>query len=327
MVYRITCLLILTLFFCAACKKEIPQVTAAPGPAYLYATSDNGLILREGPSATAKALKTLPMGAQLVFLEDGPTATIAGRTAPWKKVSHEGQTGFAFGGFLSPEQPALAGLAAELIKDEWGPEDFGAGYYIEFKADGTFQENFQGEGCGGYDGKFRIEGQTIFLEATSKECTRPNRSCTMRKNETSPFASLQLDCGRDQNCRPGADCDGDSQYFRKNSRLEEGVQRTVDGRAVLTMGQPNWKTTTNVKYRAEPHMAATAYKCKYGDTNPVEYDYIPEGRSVTVIARLPELERVGDWTNYWYYVQPEDDWYAGGCDPRRGWVFGEFLSP
>ncbi|MBE7440424.1 MAG: hypothetical protein HS115_18385 [Spirochaetales bacterium] len=100
----------------------------------------------------------------------------------------------------------------------------------------------------------------------------------------------------------------------------------IDGLPVVTMGFARWGTTTAVKFRSAPDSLASEYKCTYGDINPQEYDHIPVGKEVKVLARTVEKAPVQGWLNYWYYVIPEDDWYAGGCEPRRGWVYGEFLG-
>lgn len=299
------------------CKKD---KTAEKAAEIRYAASDNGLILRAGPATTTESLGSLPLGTPVTILEEGPVETIGGRTAAWQKVLVDGRTGYVFGGFLSLEEVGLPIRPADLVAHRWGPEHRDFGYYIAFNDDQTFSEEFAGEGCGAYPGKYKIESGRLLLEPADPAyfCARPPKSCILVATPDSLFSRWQLKCqGKDT-----------SNYYAGD--IEAGSRRSIDGIPVLTMGLRGAAATTQLKYRAMPETTAAEFSCKFespsGQQNYQETPYIPQGTHMKVIARTQNQAKVEQWTNYWYYVRPAGDWYAGGCEPAQGWVFAEFVS-
>lgn len=76
-------------------------------------TAQTGLILRDAPAVTGAALATLPHAAQVAVLDadSGPAATIGGVSGRWTKVTYQGKTGWAFGGFLAITRKSTAPAA------------------------------------------------------------------------------------------------------------------------------------------------------------------------------------------------------------------------
>ncbi|MBN1534541.1 MAG: SH3 domain-containing protein [Spirochaetes bacterium] len=78
----------------AACAVE-PQRYAIVEPR-------SGLVLREGPSPSARRLMVLPANTKVAVLERGNRETIGGRKGHWTRVRHYTMTGWVFGGYLIP---------------------------------------------------------------------------------------------------------------------------------------------------------------------------------------------------------------------------------
>ncbi len=71
-------------------------------------TSQSGVILRSAPSASSQNLEVLPLGEEVVILDDkGPVETIGGKTAAWFKVKHGSKEGFVFSAFISSDPSAM----------------------------------------------------------------------------------------------------------------------------------------------------------------------------------------------------------------------------
>ena len=106
-----------------------------------YVMAPNGLNLREGPSAQAARLLTLPMGAAVELLAPGTGSPLVvdGLSGGMAQVRWEGQTGFVFEGYLCPFPPP----AGE-------PRDVGA-YVEQLRALGydVYQESINRD-WGGY---------------------------------------------------------------------------------------------------------------------------------------------------------------------------------
>ncbi len=230
-----------------------------------------------------------------------------------------------------------AGLAAEPINESFLTSSHyrqpGAwAWAIAFNAGAkTYYEYFEGEGCGGYEGTYRIEGDYVILKPEKGECT-PKSPMPVRKCELSP-AFDHLDYTMFLSCGEG------ESYAREESKVPAGEKREVYGRQVIMMGRAKGRITTGAKIRSDPGLTAPSYVCSYDNpfmgynpphVKPVDLPYLRENTYLTILARLPEKSQVQKWTNYWYYVRPSFG-MADGCKENgqfraEGWVFGEFIK-
>lgn len=219
-----------------------------------------------------------------------------------------------------PDGPVLPSLDI-LQSGKWGPEGGSFGWYLSFSEKG-FWENSDGEGCGGYEGTYSIlNGKVNLKPEPSPECPGPDfgpKTCTMIRTSKSLFSTLYLECGPN------------NLYWNTEAKVEKGELRTINGINVISLGLVSGVANENVMYRQAPDINSKAFGCTY--TNPkfitdhISYNFIPEGTQLTLIARTTQKQKIKSWENYWYYVQPASDWYAGGCSPTEGWVFAEFVT-
>ena len=78
-------------------------------------------------------------------------------------------------------------------------------------------------------------------------------------------------------------------------------------------------------FRESPDKAGKLIVCKNPDPESKSYSALPKGMHLIVLARTKEKASVGKWENFWYYVDPNIDWYSS-CSSMTGWVFGEFVE-
>ena len=136
------------------CKKET-AVVDSPG----------GLVFRDAPSANSKRIYSLINNTGVVVLENGPKATIGGKTGNWKKVRVGSDEGWVFGGYLSGGVPE--GRRTEYLFSAAGNST--AVIYLSLYKNRTFDLYFESmlDGAGKYSvikGKWRVKGGDIVLK-------------------------------------------------------------------------------------------------------------------------------------------------------------------
>lgn len=284
----------------------------AAGPAAVV-TAPSGLVLRERPDAQSKSLGLMRTGTKVQVLwfrrEEVTIGGIAGR---WVQVSHEGKTGWCFGGYLDASAGLEPAFKKRLASSLWGPVH-GWGMYTRFRADGTFHGHFQGEGAGEVLGLYTvISPSRIRLKSIPGERgddARPDgfdSECALERDSDSVFKEWYLDCGS-------------VRHYDQNSNVAAGMKRSIGDVPAVTMGARSGVTTARVRVRSAPNTAAKELECGGYGTEPVPY--AESGTKLAVYARTESKEKLQSYNNYWYYVNVQ-------CFvlPVHGWVFAEFVK-
>lgn len=223
---------------------------------------------------------------------------------------------FAIFSGCKKEEPLV--ITAEYLSgSKWGPDNGRYGWFIEFRKDGTYDENFAGEGCGGYKGTYAIINKAVVLNANQKDACTPdqkpvvNRKCAVEKDEKSLYRTVKMVC------------DGQYGYHRLDSTAAADRPVDIQGVPAVSMGARNAEVKEAVMFRASPDKSGKVITCK--DHEAKAMGALPKGMQLIVLARTKDKVRVGNWENYWYFVDPNIDWYSS-CDSGEGWVFGEFVE-
>ncbi|TGM89993.1 hypothetical protein [Leptospira licerasiae] len=116
---------------------------------------------------------------------------------------------------------------SNLLGIYWGPENRTFGWYLEFREDFTFFENYDGDGCGGYSGTYKIESDKVILQASAEESCKPynfqaSRTCSIVPTKYSIRYSAKLYCSNDAN------------YFG-GFLLPESTERKIEGIPLKTV--------------------------------------------------------------------------------------------
>lgn len=218
--------------------------------------------------------------------------------------------------------PILAGSTEEEFVGEWRAELL-YGYSLTFDKKGKLEYRFEGEGGSSHAGTYTIKGKTLnytinddgsFSKAEQKKLSG---KCDINKLTNDIIYQNELKCT------------GIITGKLYKDVLKSGTERTFDGEKVVTTGLSKSKTIDVPFIRSKANVNAKPHSCSfYSDMqansgNAKQRNTIPKGHSLTVIARTAKKVKVDKWENYWYYVDPKDDWNTN-CP--RGWVYGEFIS-
>ena len=112
-------------------------------------------------------------------------------------------------------------------------------------------------------------------------------------------------------------------WYALGSQPETGSIVQLEGRQLVSVHEA-YVVLNNVKFRTQPStLSETVPTNALSDLPlPVDIDFIPRGQQVTALARTIEVDNVGEWSNYWYYVAvPVYHSY------ELGWLYGEFIGP
>lgn len=138
----------------------------------LWVWSSDGVLLREGPSKTAKQLALIPRGEELEVFSAAaapPVAdTVSGDVGHWVKANIKGKSGWVFDVFLSSPPPADALEYGAPYKMKAG--EFSNDQFFVFNRDGSasYARNMC-EGFATHNDKFTVrKGQVFFKESAMK---------------------------------------------------------------------------------------------------------------------------------------------------------------
>lgn len=214
-----------------------------------------------------------------------------------------------------------------LTESTWGPEiRNNPGWYLTFRPNGVYKEEFTGEGCGGYEGQFVLSGDKLTLSPEKTPSCTPEdeplvkRSCVLETNNTSLWASFRLNCGKDH-------------YWIQNIPASAGRPVLIDTTSSITTSPRSATINTDTKVRKTPGTIDYFSKCmRYiagNDFGGKEQNFISKGEPVTVLARTKEIESFENSQNYWYYIQMARNIICldeDGQSVSNGWVFGDFIK-
>ncbi|WP_108930312.1 hypothetical protein [Leptospira johnsonii] len=213
----------------------------------------------------------------------------------------------------------------KLTKNQWSNYGmlFSYGYLMTFKADGTYTEEFIGEGCGGGSGKYTLVGNTLHLIAAENSLCPEDNSfvenviCKLIPESADPFYSESLKCGL-------ASYYGSSlKPVGTNILIKDVESVIIEPRKVLAK--------TNIMIREKPSIKSKSYNCPQSDENAnFQVPYFPKGRELVLYARTAKKEKINNIEDYWYFAQQDLDWYTSCAVSNRYtsmvWVFGGYLN-
>ncbi|MCB1190458.1 MAG: hypothetical protein H7A23_16200 [Leptospiraceae bacterium] len=224
------------------------------------------------------------------------------------------------------ETPASISTSSDIsdeIVESWVPEFEDYGWYIQFMKDGSYTENFEGEGCGGYKGHYTKDGQKIKLipeknPGCLNESRKENNICYIKEAPDSLYSSLKLVCGKEE-------------FFSKKDERKDGEEVKIGSIEVVIISPKGGYVTNDVIYfRKGPGKNFDSISCSFEGDDPSSFDKhratLPKETSLYVIARTKTKEKIDKHENYWYYVSPQTGWYSAGCKEKFGWVYGEFIE-
>lgn len=205
-----------------------------------------------------------------------------------------------------------------LASNNWDLEN-GCDIEIKFTGDGRFTII---QRCGNsaetdyinISGGFKINGDKITLTVESAE----------EMSEIKKGKSLQGVLVKKNNLKYRWCLDfKDFTIWNINILTAAGDAASINGIAAVTMGVKTASTTTVIKVREAPGASAKEINFECGD-NDETIKSLGKGKSLTVLARTKDKDKVGKWNNYWYYVEYKKCEFDDGFS--RGWVFGEFVK-
>ncbi|MGJ4745075.1 hypothetical protein ACQV5M_01825 [Leptospira sp. SA-E8] len=186
----------------------------------------------------------------------------------------------------------------------WGPENRTFGWYLEFREDFTFFENYDGDGCGGYSGTYKIESDKVILQASAEESCKPynfqaTRTCSIVPTKYSIRYSAKLYCSNDANYFGG--------FF-----LPESTERKIEGIPVKTIPGKSKYLSKSSPARTGPGYDFPSIVCNTReDEKTIQTDKFPEKSKLVLIAKTQGKDLKGK-SETWYYADIPLDW-GGGC--------------
>lgn len=187
----------------------------------------------------------------------------------------------------------------------WGPEDRTFGWYLEFREDFTFFENYDGDGCGGYSGTYKIESDKIIMNASKEESCKPynfqaNRTCSIVPTKYSFRYSAKLYCSNDTN------------YFG-GFPLPESTDRKIEGILVKTIPGKTKYLSKSSSARTGPGYDFPSIICNTNeDGKQIQTDKFPEKSKLVLLAKAQGAKDPKGKSETWYYADIPLDW-GGGC--------------
>jgi len=219
-----------------------------------------------------------------------------------------------------------------LVNGEWVEDVRIVNQYLRFRKNGEFRHKISFEGCGGSNGRFRIEEQTIFFSDIQEieGCTpwfSEKTTCQIVNTPNDIYFKEVLRC----QANGAKQWPLDFQLLNKKKPQKIGTTILLSGQSSLILDQKIVKISENAVFRQEPSVNASranyreSIDCDKGITD--QKSYLPKGQKIKLLARTRDKATVQKWQNYWYYVCPITcDVYMGeGCF-FSGWVYGEFIS-
>ncbi|PJZ75919.1 hypothetical protein [Leptospira neocaledonica] len=194
---------------------------------------------------------------------------------------------------------------SNLLGIYWGPENRTFGWYLEFREDFTFFENYDGDGCGGYSGTYKIESNKVIMQASAEEPCKPynfqaNRTCSIVPTKYSIRYSAKLYCSNDASYFGG--------FF-----LPESTERKIEGVAVKTIPGKSKYLSKSSLARIGPGYDFPSIVCNTReDEKSIQTDKFPEKSKLVLLAKTQGSKEPKGKSETWYYADIPLDW-GGGC--------------
>ena len=216
--------------------------------------------------------------------------------------------------------------AENLASGTWGPENR-LGMKIKFTREGRFEFVLDyGQSYSDAAGSYTIKNGKLNLAVESSNTDKSSAGMNIKNGILSTDASspkyrryilFKAEDLKDLYIHE------DLKIWDYNSVVKEGESLSIKGIDASGMGVKEAATTAVVKVRESPGVNAKEIHYSYEDADgtTVNVKALPKDTTVIVLARTKEKDKVGKWTNYWYYVEFEKYFDYG-----KGWVYGEFVQ-
>jgi hypothetical protein len=107
--------------------------------------------------------------------------------------------------------------------------------------------------------------------------------------------------------------------------VKAGEPVKINSIDAVSMGSVSGHATSVIKIRIGPGTDKKEITWTGNcDTDSEEFKSVKKNTELVILARTKEKDKVGKWTNYWYYVKFYKESSCGGS--VEGWVFGEFVK-
>ncbi|HNK96331.1 MAG TPA: hypothetical protein PKK42_25105, partial [Leptospiraceae bacterium] len=202
---------------------------------------------------------------------------------------------------------------------KWKPEFNAPGWNFTFYKKEEYEQFFAGEGSCLIKGKYKQINNTIQLfRKKTENCSPFSESefttCNIVETPESLYSLFALKCNSNL-------------YYSIEQKRNTG-DRVIIGRVLHEIIYPNdYETTDNVFFRQGPGVNFEPINCYYSETETQieRRNVLHKNYRLYVIAKTVDKTQVGKFTNHWYYVKPEQDFYGRKyCSLAEGWVFGEY---
>ncbi|MCW7494867.1 SH3 domain-containing protein [Leptospira sp. 2 VSF19] len=185
--------------------------------------------------------------------------------------------------------------------------------------------NGEGDGCDGFTASFsNSENIYNFFNVISncKNKKLKDFKCITKIDEESiKFKEYLL-------------CDNKLVLYNKEKKVNEGLNRKINGIEVITQGLKKGIVTSNLKMREKPSKDSKSFECFFShlddeNLNNKEITFIPKNYTITIIAKTKAEDYIGGKKNFWFLISPSSDSYNGcllkNSNQKEGWVFGEYI--
>ena len=215
-----------------------------------------------------------------------------------------------------------------LASTKWGPENL-YGMKVSFTKKGKFEANINyGQDYSEAKGTYVIKNGKVTLTVDKIPADKQVEGMILKDGQLSDGV-LKYDekSPKYQWClvfKEGKSMylHGEVKIWDHKSLIPEGTVFKIQGKDVVAMGAKQAETSTVVKVRETPSVKGKEIHYTYEDAmDTVTVKSLEKGKSLIVLARTKEKDKVGKWDNYWYYVE-----FETYINYMRGWVFGEFVK-
>ncbi|HOP31463.1 MAG TPA: hypothetical protein PK293_13620 [Spirochaetota bacterium] len=212
-----------------------------------------------------------------------------------------------------------------LTSGNWGPENI-LGMKIKFTRDGRFESEINyGQSYNDTAGTYSIKNGklTLVIENSAMDSSLAGfilKNGTLINDPSSPKYRQYISY-------KGKELEqlyikGELKIWNYNTLVKEGEPLKINGREAIAMGAKEGLTTAVLKMREAPSSTAKEIHYTYVDVDQTfTVKALPKDRSLIILARTKDKDKVGKYNNYWYYVE-----FERYFDYMRAWVYGEFVK-
>jgi hypothetical protein len=200
-------------------------------------------------------------------------------------------------------------------------------YSFDFAYDGSYTAYYTfGDQTGSMKGTVKFKNGDKFLVIPRGTIEHTFDASFMNKGEVKLYFVSDPKNPKSTRCLKNED---DSfVLWNKNYFVKKGVKTEINGEAAVTMGYALSATTENLRIRKGPSTDFEYMKFYYRDGKTGEiksWGSILAGTNIRVLARTKDKMQVGEWNNYWYYIEYKEP-QGSLMLYKNAWCFAEFIN-